>query len=199
MHARTRGKPGTSRSGKLGNFNLENFSFFLGHVELFWLYRGTVRLYSQPKELNVPTQNFEVPKSGDFQLHEVARSGQSVLASASKLPTMVPAPRGSMLRARKRRGTARAIICRGGYRQWRTSQHGGVYAFGHALGQHVRLQHILMCLLNAAWDQSSGWPPWVGLGRRQGWLQPRAGPASFCRIAPGIGIPVFCKRDGSKR
>ena len=110
--------------------------------------------YSQ-KSSTCRSQNFEVPKSGDFQLHEVARSGQSVLASASNLPTMVPAPRGSMLRARKRRGTARAIICRGGYRQWRTSQHGGVYAFGHALGQHVRLQHILMCLLNAAWDQSS--------------------------------------------
>ena len=33
----TRGRAGTSRSVKLGNFNFENFSFFLGHVELFLL------------------------------------------------------------------------------------------------------------------------------------------------------------------
>ena len=34
----TRGRAGTSRSVKLGNFNFENFSFFLGHLELYRLY-----------------------------------------------------------------------------------------------------------------------------------------------------------------
>ena len=33
----TRGRAGTSRSVKLGNFNFENFSFFLGHLELYRL------------------------------------------------------------------------------------------------------------------------------------------------------------------
>ena len=35
---RTRGRAGTSRSVKLGNFNFENFSFFLRHLELYRLY-----------------------------------------------------------------------------------------------------------------------------------------------------------------
>ena len=39
----TRGRAGTSRSVKLGNLNLENFSFFLRHVELFWLYHTDMK------------------------------------------------------------------------------------------------------------------------------------------------------------
>ena len=56
----TRGRAGTSRSVELGNFNLENFSFFLRHVELFWL-------YSQ-KSSTCPPQVCQLPKIGQLQL-----------------------------------------------------------------------------------------------------------------------------------